>query len=214
MHEPRDSQLSDHIAGRIVPDHAAVALSETQIAAIRTARQSQRPLRRGAAVASVSGTFLLLCASGSLLLALFGVEHLIAAVLLAGLGVVELRGASGLRAARPGAGRMLMWNQLCLGLLVIAYGSLGLVRTLVSDPATMGFSEQTATFLEQNPDMGLSGLGRIMWVAMLGLYGGVIVFGVACQGAMALYYAAKERRLRTWRAATPPWAVEFLQQAA
>jgi hypothetical protein len=209
---PPPPHISGSIAGRIGSD--AAALDEAQLVALRAARAGQRPFRRAAAVATVSGIALLLCAGGSLLLALFGLKHLIAATLLAVLGTLELRGASALRAGRLGAGRRLLVNQLVLGGLIVVYGGVGIARTLVTDPATMGLSTQTATFLEQHPEMGLGGLGRVIWLSMLALYGGVILFGVLCQGLMALYYARTERRLRRWRAGTPTWAADLLEEAA
>jgi hypothetical protein len=214
MQPSQGQSVPTPIAGRIGPVGEAGGLESGQLQAIEAARQAQKPLRRGAVVATSSGILLLLGAGGSFLMAIFGIEHLIAAAVLGTLGFVELRGASGLRAGRRGAGRLLMWNQIAFGLLLVVYGSLGIWRTFATDPTTMGFSEQTAQFMEQNPDMGLGGMGQTIWLVMLTFYAGIVLFGVLCQGLMALYYAGKERRLRRWRAETPEWAAQLLERAA
>jgi multisubunit Na+/H+ antiporter MnhB subunit len=193
---------------------SAPALTEAQMAALDHAERLRRPLRRTAMIATGSGVLLLLGGLGSAPLALFGLENGIAALVLITIGVIEVRGAAAVRAAVPGAARRLMWNQIALGVAVLIYAGLGIARTLATDSTTYGFSPETASFMQQHPELGMDGIGGAVRFGVLAFYIALAAGAVLTQGGMAWWYARKERLIRAWREQVPAWTAEVVRRAA
>jgi len=208
-----DSAGSGMIIGK--PAHPGEApLDNEHLLQLAQARRGQKPLRRAATVATITGIFLLVAACFSFLLGLFDYHNFIVAAILTVLGVVELRAAGNLRSARTGAARILMFNEAAIGLLLLLYAGHGIYTAATADMSTFGLSPSTATFVQQHPESGLQGIGETARLAMFAYYGLVGVFGVLYQGGMAFCYARKEVRLRRWQQETPDWTRDILRRAA
>jgi hypothetical protein len=170
------------------------------------ARKRSRKIRRAVAIATGSGWTLAIFAVITALGVVFG--DLTAAAMGVGLGVCaffELRGAAGLRRYEASAAKLLAFNQLGLGVLIVTYSGWSLYSSL-TDPAL------AAAAKTGDPDMDamISGLTTTVSYAV---YGVMAVVGVVAPGLTALYYASRGRVVRAFVAETPGWVLEALRAA-
>ena len=172
--------------------------------ALAEARQRARKIRRASAVASVSGWTMAVFAAGTLVGAAFG--DMVSLVLGVGLSLItynELRGARLLRQLRPGGARVLGYNQLALGVLIVAYAGWSLVTTLRS-PALASVGSTG----DPEMDQMISGLTGVI---AYGVYGTIGVLGAIVPGLTSWYYFSRGRLVRAMIGQTPAWVVETIR---
>jgi hypothetical protein len=168
------------------------------------ARERSRKVRRAAGVASLSGWTMAVFAAGTLAAAAFG--DMVSLALGIGLSVItynELRGARLLRQFRPGGAKLLGYNQLALGVLIVAYAGWSMGATLRS-PALASVGSTG------DPDMDrmISGLTGVI---AYGVYGTIAVLGVIVPGLTAWYYFSRGRLVRAMVERTPAWVIETMR---
>ena len=141
----------------------------------------------------------------------------IAAVVLCVVGAIELFGQRRLLRAEPGAARLLMLNQLALLACIAIYCAVQIATFSVQQVKNQALSPNVRSELAATPEITQMVDGSIdRYAPMLhyGFYSVVLLLSVACQGGMALYYARRQRRLDSFRANTPPWAMQLLHTVA
>jgi hypothetical protein len=134
---------------------------------------------------------------------------MVSLVLGVALGVItfnELRGGRLLKAFRPGGAKLLGWNQLALGVVVVAYASWSMVATLRS-PALA----QVGSTGDPDMDRTLAGLQGVL---AYGVYGTIAVIGAVVPALTAWYYFSRGRLIRAMVAQTSPWVLEAIRAAA
>jgi hypothetical protein len=184
---------------------AAGPLSPENVAQLKQARDQGKKLRRAAGVATFSAWSMAVFAALTLPLSLvFGLWNLVFAVVLGLTAAFEFRGAAGLRRLDVRAPRLLMLNELALGMLLACYGAWQLIASLTGP-------NPYAAAIASNPDLRemLGPIGELARSASIALYGSVIAVGVLYQPGMAIYYATRGRQLKTYLQTTPPWIVDL-----
>ncbi|MCA9286083.1 MAG: hypothetical protein KDA22_12740 [Phycisphaerales bacterium] len=187
------------------PAPAAGPLSPEHLALLAEGRRRTRKVRRAAGYATASGWTLVVFAALTFTGVLFGdFVSLAIAVALAVLGANELRGGAELRRFDAGGARRLAFNQLGLGVLIVAYASWSLVVAL-RDPALAGLQQSTG-------DAGIDEMvGQIANLVTYGVYGGLAVVGVVVPGLTAWYYHSRGRIVRAALAETPSWVIDAMR---
>ncbi len=183
-------------------------LSSQQIAELNVARTRARKIRRAAGVASFSGWSMVVFAGLTLLGALFGsVQAIVVGGALGLVGWNELRGATMLRRFDERAPRLLGFNQIALGVLIVAYSAWSLWSGLHSTPlASLGGSTG-----DPEMDAMVSDLARVITIS---LYSTLAVVGVVVPGLTALYYFSRAKLLRSFESQTPAWVMQAMRAAA
>lgn len=115
---------------------------------------------------------------------------------------VELRGSKGLRRLDPGAAKMLGFNQVALGSVLIAYAGWSIYRELTG-------AGEYAVMAASDPQLGemlkpVEGLTRLLALAV---NLGIIVVSLIAQGSLSAYYFTRIGYIRAYVAQTPPWIV-------
>lgn len=183
-------------------------LSSHQLAELSVARTRARKIRRAAGVASFSGWSMMAFAGLTLLGALFGsVQAIVVGGALGLVGWNELRGATMLRRFDERAPRLLGFNQIALGVLIVAYSAWSLWSGLSSPPlASLGGSTG-----DPEMDAMISDLARVITIS---LYATLAVVGVVVPGLTALYYFSRAKLLRAFESQTPAWVIQAMRAAA
>lgn len=183
-------------------------MSSEQLRALEQGRTRARKLKRAAAVAAFSGWSMVVFAGLTLIGALFGsVQAIIVGGALAIVAWNELRGASLLRRFDLRGPRVLGFNQIALGILIVAYSAWSLWSGLHSSPlAILGGSTG-----DQEMDRLVSDLSRVITVS---LYVTLGVVGVVVPGLTALYYFTRAGLIRSLKSQTPPWVIQAMRAAA
>lgn len=183
-------------------------LSESDLGVLSQARRRLRKVRRAAGVATLSGWTLAFFGALTCLGVIFGdVTALILGVLLCACAANELRGASMLRALDERAPGTLGWNQIGLGVLIVAYAGWSLYRA-TREPALASMGGTTG---DADLDRMVTSLTTTITYAF---YAGLAGVGVLAPGLTALYYFTRARHLRRALHDTPRWAVQTLRAAA
>ncbi len=176
-------------------------LAAEHLAAIAEARVRGKKVRRAANVAAMSGWTMVVFALVTLLGGLFGdVVALVLGVMLGVIAFNELRGAAMLRRFEMRGPRVLGYNQIGLGTLLVVYGVYSLVRAL-THPLLASVGQSTG-----DAEMDAM-IGRISDLAAYGLYGGVALFGIIGPGLTAWYYFSRAKLVRKMVEGTPEWVI-------
>ena len=171
-------------------------------------RTRSRKIRRAASVAAFSGWSMAIFAGFTLLAALFG--DLIALALgglLMAIAINELRAGALVRQLDPRGARRLGYNQIALGILIVAYAAWSLFATLRS-PQYQQLAGSTGDASMDAMVRDLTGL------LTYGLYGGMAIIGVVVPGLTAWYYFTRARIIRRVLAESPEWAIQAVRAAA
>lgn len=192
----------------IAPGGGSGPLSADHLRILAEAQLRARKVRRAASVATVSGWSMACFAGLTLLAVVFGdVEALVLGVLLGAIAFNELRGAAMLRRFDLRAARRLGFNQIALGVLIVAYASWSLAASLKS-PALQRLGGSTG-------DPSTDALVRDLTTAVTyGLFGGMAIVGIVAPGLTAWYYFTRAGHVRRMVKDTPAWAVEAMRIAA
>lgn len=184
-------------------------LSSSHVDMIREAVVRSRKVRRCSTVAVASGWTLLIFAIPALAFGVFSITSAVLGLMLAIVGVLELKGAGGLRRLDARAPRKLVMNQVLLGVTLTAYGAWGIYTNLTqTNPLSMSLVssaevEQMVGNLEQAWKFGV-----------IGFYGLFIGLSLLATGATAAYYNSCKRHLRSHLTTTPQWVVDVQRAAA
>ncbi len=180
-------------------------LSGEHLAAIAAARLRGKKVRRAANVAAFSGWTMAFFALITLMGGLWGdVVSIVLGVALSIVTVNELRGAARIRRFDPSGARLLGWNQIGLGCVLVVYGIFSLVMMLRNPAAVLGGQSSGDAQVDQ---MMTDMVGGFTSMIAYGLYGGVAIFGVIGPGLTAWYYFSREKVVRRFVEETPGWVV-------
>ncbi|MFG0283317.1 MAG: hypothetical protein ACF8R7_02750 [Phycisphaerales bacterium JB039] len=188
------------------------ALTEAQLAALRTAKIRRRKIARAIGVARVSGWVTAMFAAMTLAWALgawtLGTPDWQALAIGCGMVLVtcgEFMGAGRVRRYDPRGAIVLGCNQLFFGALLIGYAAWGALASLQS-PAS-------SELAELDPELAAE-IGALTTSIMLLIYAGVALGGALGCGLASLYYFTRARHIRRFRAETPDWVIQTLRAAA
>lgn len=181
---------------------ASAPLTPEHIRQIEDARTRSKKVRRAAGVAKGSGWSLAFFAFISLAAGLFGdVTSLVVGAALGILAFNELRGGKMIGRFDPHGARVLGWNQLVLGLVILAYSLWKLTH-----PESVGEASGNAEVDEM--------VQNISSMVTYGLYGTLAVVGFLGCGLTAMYYFTRARIVREMVSGTPAWVLETMKAAA
>jgi len=169
------------------------------------ARVRAKKVMRAATIAVINGWTLGMFAAITSVTVLWG--DWVSGILAVGLGAcafVELRGAGRLRKFDVSAARMLGFNQVALGAGVVIYAAWSYVA---AKSGVVGAAGQTG---DAGMDAMVADLANTL---IVGLYGGMALFGVLVPGLNAWYYFTRARVMRELLAGTPRWVIEALKAA-
>lgn len=190
------------------PEPSPTPLSSEQLRALEQARVRSRKIKRAATIAAFSGWSMVVFAGLTLLGALFGsVSAIIVGAVLGLVGWNELRGAGMLRRFDERGPRILGFNQIALGVLIVAYSAWSLWSGLRSPPlAALGGSTG-------DPEMDKL-VSDLAPVVIISLYVTLGVVGVVVPGLTALYYFTRAKLIRNFQSHTPEWVIQAMRVAA
>jgi hypothetical protein len=186
----------------VPPPTATGPLSPEHLREVTRARAGARKVRRAARVANFSAWSIALFAVLTLAWGA-AARDAWSLALGAGMGVVaafEFRGAMMFARFEPRGGRVLGFNQLAFGAMIVLYALWSMIDAL-RRPLDPEIAAQAAQF-------GIGSLARDVTVLS---YGAVAVIGVLCFGATALYYFSRGRVIARFVRQTPAWVVEVLR---
>ncbi len=179
--------------GPLTPEH---------LRELADARRRFRRVSRAAAIASFSGWSMAVFAGLTLLVAFL--SDWTAWMCGAGLALIawnEIRGGVMLKRLEPRGARVLGWNQIALGVLLVAYGVWSLAISL-KQPALASIGSTG----DPNIDAMAESLNRTL---SYGLYGSLVVIGILVPGLTSLYYFTRGPMVRKATESTAPWILEL-----
>jgi len=177
-------------------------LSEENLRELAAARTALRKIARAVTVARFDGWTIAIFAGLTLLMGITDVSNIIIGVGLGVVAFVELQGASKLRRLDVAAIRMLGFNQLSLGGLLILY-ALWRIHAESSGGGLL------ASVAESDPQ-DAQALGTLLsgshWI-VTGFYGILIAVAILGMGGMALFYFSRRKYLAAYLTQTPQWII-------
>ena len=175
--------------------------------ALAQARTAAKRIRRVVSTASLSGWSMVIF--GGLTMACFvfgGLSSIVIGGVLVAIGANELRGGALVRRFDPRGARVLGWNQIVLGVLIVAYAGWKLLNTTKGSPLD---AHGGSTGYASIDDMIVT-MSSTITVALYVIVAGV---GIVVPGLTSLYYFSRGRTIREYVERTPPWIVETLRTA-
>ena len=201
-------ELSSVPTAKVAPPPlpAQGAPSAEQIAYLQQTGESYRAIRKVAAVASFSGITTLIIALASASFTAFdpGVGGIVAVVVLAAVGTVELIGRHKLLRGDANATRILALNQLGFLAAITVYCCVQMATFSVAS-ITSQIPAELGTL-----DASTKQMVRQLWY---GFYGLLIFLSVIFQGGLALYYHRCAKHVERFRAAQD-WEKQLLMRIA
>ncbi len=186
-------------------------LSRQHYDAMRDAKSKRAKIDFAIGVATFNGWSIgIFAVISALILPLsFSLQGLLVA---AGLGAVayhEFKGRRLLHLLDTRAPRLLGYNQLALGAVIVGYCAWSLIAEL----AGPGSYAQT---IEQNPELAdvLGSMEGLMSTIVVAVYVGAILLTIPYQGLIAWYYFSREKHLRAYIDQTPGWVTDLQRAAA
>lgn len=130
----------------------------------------------------------------------------------AGLGAVayhEFKGRRLLHRLDTWAPRLLGFNQIALGAVIVGYCAWNLINEMTG-PGSY------AQAIEQNPELAdvLGSMENLMSVIVVAVYGSAILLTIPYQALIAWYYFSREKHLRAYIEQTPRWVTDLQRAAA
>ena len=127
---------------------------------------------------------------------------------LVGVAAVEFRGRSLLRRLEPSGPRLLAFNEILFGALIVGYCAWSLYSSLTGP-------NPYAEYIAAEPSLGtmLGDVDQLHRAVAWAVYGGTAVLTVPYQGCMAWYHFTRGKHLREYVEQTPQWVTK-MQQAA
>jgi hypothetical protein len=177
-------------------------LSHENLLELQAASARLRGVRRAISVARFDGWTLATFAAMTLVLGLTEPSSLVMGLGIGAVACVELRCADRLRRLDLRATRLLGYNQLAMGVMLIAYAVWRIAALLRRGGPyeALGVTEpQLAQMLQP-----VENLTRLIGLA---LYSALIAIGLFAQGGLAWFYFTREKHVRAYLSQTPPWIV-------
>ena len=179
---------------------ASSPLSEEQLRQLAGANLALRKIRRVVSIARFDGWTVAILAA---LTALFGLTNPLAlaiALVMAGIGIIELRGARRLELLDPRAARTLGLNQLALGALLILY-ALGQIHAELTGTGVYD------TLAAGDPHLAqlLKPVKELTHTITLAAYASLVLVALVAQGGLARYYFTRRKLIDAYLLTTPPW---------
>ena len=185
-------------------------MSPQHFAELQAAAVTGRKVRRAARVAAVDGWTVGAFGALTMLVGLTDPTSLAIGAVMIVIAWVELRGGARLRRLEPDAARVLGWNQVALGVMLLAYAGWRLLALRHGDGGiTEALGAEAADPEVRQMLAPVAGLTRMIltWV-----YVSVAAIAVVGPGSMALYYFTRARHVRAYLARTPEW-ITAMQRA-
>ena len=189
-----------HQAGQTNQSHS---LSPAQIAELAEAQTRAKKIRRAAGTAIFNTWTVGIFAAPSLVMGIFDLPTFLIGAGLAIVAFNESRGARMFRRIDLGAPRLLGFNQIGLGAILVVYGIYGVVSTM-SGPSY--YEEQIMSMPQLAPT--LEPLGELYQLISILVYGCIIVISIIFQGLTAWYYFSRSRIMRAYVEQTPTWILD------
>ncbi len=181
------------------------ALSAQELAQLGAAAVAMRRLRRAASVARFDGWTIGIFAFLTFLCGMTDAVNIVLAIAMGTVAAVELRGAAGLTRLEPRAARMLGFNQLALGTVLLVYGGWRLVVV-----ARGGVAELLGEWVAPVEELvGCAEMHRLARNFAYLLYSSLCLIAILGQGGMALYYFSRAKVVEAYLTATPEWVLEM-----
>jgi hypothetical protein len=182
---------------------ATPGLTPEQLKQIADARLRSKKIRKGVSVAMFDGWTVGLFGGLTLLFGMFSPVAWILGVGMIVVAYVELRGAKRMRLLDPQAPRMLAWNQVVLGGLLLAYASYSL-WTIYTGRTDL--QSEIAKYPELTDTLGdMDRLAKLIGLLVYGTLMAVAIFG---QGGTALFYLSRKKHIEAYLRETPHWIIE------
>ncbi len=186
-------------------------LNQQHYAALRNAKTKRSKIDFAIGVATFNGWSVGIFAALSALFLPLSFS-LLGVFITLGLGAVayhEFKGRRLLRALDVSGPRLLGFNQIGLGAVIVVY----CLWSLIAELAGPGAYAQT---IQEHPELAeilgsTEGLYRLIVVLV---YGSVIVLTIPYQALMAWYYFSRSKHLKTYISQTPGWVTDLERAAA
>ncbi|WP_146399761.1 hypothetical protein [Pseudobythopirellula maris] len=180
-------------------------LSPAQELEVTLAHDRAKKIRKAAAVARFNGWTIGLFAALSAPFALFSMPGFVLTVGMAAVAYNEFAGRRRLLRFDESAPRFLGWNQVAFLGLIVVYSCWMLLAGLSAE-------SPFAAELRDRPELrevfdSFEGFDQVYHLALVALYGTVIVMSAVFQGANACYYFAQKKRVVEYLRATPAWVL-------
>ncbi len=166
-----------------------------------------RPIAKGVSLARSSGMFLLFSGFLALLSGALSTDPMALAVgvVLVALGFVERNSAAKLSEAQPSAATKLALNQLFVFALIA--GSSYITASGLEAETAQAMTMTEAELAQIPPEaqgfaQSLSEMGpKLIYV----IFGAMVAISALFQGALALYYFSRRKKVKTFLSELPPW---------
>ncbi len=186
-----------------------MTLAPEQLQAIAEARRQGRKITRATNVATFSGWSLAFFAFITLLSGLFSLVALLLGIGLTVVACIELRGAKRMRQLDDTAPRMLGFNQIGLGVMVVLYCSWGVWQAVAGPSPYESYLAQGGKVAEL-----IEPIDNLNRAVMAIFYVGLLCLSAIAQGCTAVYYFSRRRHMVRYLDETPDWIVETIQTVA
>jgi hypothetical protein len=187
----------------------AAPLDEQHLEVLRDAKARRKKIDRAGSVATFNGWSTGVFAVISLPFALFSVSGFLMCLGLAVVAYHEFKGRALLRSLDLRGPRVLGYNQIGFGVLIVAY-CLWSMFLAVTGP------DPYAQYMDADPALAdmLGGLSEVYVFGSLIVYGFAIVLTVPYQTFMAWYYFGRAKHLSKYLSETPDWVAQAQRAAA
>jgi hypothetical protein len=194
-----------------IGDGPASPLSDEHYRALHEAKAGRKKIDVAIGVATFNGWSLGLFAGLSGLILLFSFSF-VSLFICVGLGAVahhEFKGRAMLRQLDVGGARLLGYNQIALGVVIVGYCLWSLIAVFVGP-------SPYAEVIAQNPELEqvLGSTGEIYVMGAAIVYGLVIVLTVPYQALMSWYYFSRAKHVARYIDQTPAWVTQMQKAAA
>lgn len=177
---------------------------------LAAARERMKVVRKTARVAQFNGWTTAVIAAMSLPFAFFSFVGFAMTLGIAIVAFNEFRGRKRVLDFNPSGATLLGWNQVGLLGMITVYCLWMMVTSL--DEASV-VAQEVRGFADLDAVLGSSGgFAGLYKMAAISFYGVVIVLSVLFQGATALYYFSRRRRIADFVSQTPDWVRELLRE--
>jgi hypothetical protein len=197
------------LAARMPPTMAGGGLTPEQLREWADAQRRGKKVRRAAGTARFQGWSISIFAAFTIIFSLFDPPGLLLGIGMGITGYFQFVGAVRLTRLDAPAARMLGWNQLALGAMLVLYALWGLLHVgsapLPPEVVAAGAGRDLGPMFQSAQDLA-------KFIAMV-VYATVAIAAVLGQGWAAWYYFSREKYIRRYAAETPRWVTE-LQRAA
>lgn len=186
-------------------------LSAVHLQEIAAARRAAKPVLRCATVAAFSGWTTGLFAIFTLLLSIGDWPAMLLGAGMCFTASFELRGSRLLKRLQPHGARVLGWNQVAFGAMLVSYAFWKMhtppdVSSLISQPGSSGNPEVDEMLSGIQADLGPMVSNIMMLVYII-----IAAVGVVVPGLTSVYYFTRKGRVEKLLRKTPEWVVDVMR---